>query len=116
MNDRVEIKPSAIEGKGVFATSDIQKGEVITESHVVLLLHDEQLPEQLATLEFPWDDEHYALCISNAGSFFNHAKDANAQVHPNKAEQTQAFIAARDISEGEEITIYYNDEFEAFIQ
>jgi len=59
MGNSVEVKNSPIHGKGVFAKGNIKKGDVIAKSHVVLLHHNEQLPELLATLEFPWNEEYY---------------------------------------------------------
>lgn len=117
MNEKLEIRKSPIHGLGVFAKNSIKKGEVIAKSHVVLLHHNEQLPELLATLEFPWSDEYYALCLSDMGSFFNHTKEASAAVvEQNKEEQTQTFAATRDIEKGEEVMIYYNDDFDEFVQ
>ena len=69
MSNCVEIKQSPIHGKVVFATRDIDAGEIIAVSHVTLLHHNEQLPELIATLEFQWDDEYYAICLSDVGSF-----------------------------------------------
>ncbi len=38
------------------------------------LIHvNENLPEVLATLQFPWTEEYDAICISDSGSFFNHS-------------------------------------------
>ncbi len=117
MESSVEVKDSPIHGKGVFAKQKIKEGDVIAKSHVVLLHHNEQLPELLATLEFPWNEEYYALCLSDVGSFFNHSKNANAAVvEQNKIEQTQTFSATRDIEKGEEVMIYYNDDFEEFVK
>ena len=115
MESKVEIRKSPIHGLGVFAKTNIKKGDVIAKSHVVLLHHNEQLPELLATLEFPWNEEYYALCLSDVGSFFNHDKEASAAIDQNKEEQTQTFFATRDIEKGEEVMIYYNDDFEAFV-
>ncbi len=116
MNEKVEIRESPIHGKGVFATCNIEAGEILTVSHVTLLHHDEQLPEAIATLEFPWNDEYYALCLSGVGSFFNHDKNFNARVlHQDKEHQTQTFVSTRKIEEGEEVFIYYNDGFEEFV-
>lgn len=116
MSNCVEIKQSPIHGKGVFATRDIEEGEIIAVSHVTLLHHNEQLPELIATLEFPWDDEYYALCLSDVGSFFNHGKNFNASVlSRNKESLTQTFVSTRKIGKGEEVFIYYNDDFEEFI-
>ncbi|NQY09651.1 MAG: SET domain-containing protein-lysine N-methyltransferase [Flavobacteriales bacterium] len=117
MNDSLVIDESPIHGKGVFANKNIKQGEVIAECHVLLLHHYEELPEELATLQFPWDDQYYALCISDMGSFFNHTAEANAGVHSqNPATKTQVFAATTDIKKGEEVTIYYNDEFEKFVK
>jgi len=66
----VEIKHSPLHGKGVFATQNIAKGEIIVESHMATIHVNENLPEVLATLQFPWTDEYDAICLSDAGSFF----------------------------------------------
>ena len=117
MNDCVEIKESPIHGKGVFAIRDIKAGEMIAVSHVTLLHHNEQMPELIATLEFPWSDEYYALCLSDVGSFFNHDKNFSAKVfHQDKEKLMQTFSATRDIKKGEEVMIYYNEDFEKFVK
>ena len=117
MNQKVEIKESPIHGKGVFALHDIKEGEILAVSHVTLLHHNEQLPEAIATLEFPWDEEFYALCLSDVGSIFNHDKNFNAKVvHQDKEALTQTFASTRLIKKGEEVFIYYNDDFEDFVK
>ena len=113
----IEIKHSHLHGKGVFATQNIAKGEVLVESHMVLIHVNENLPELLATLQFPWTDEYDAICLSDAGSFFNHASQPSAEViHRDFTNLIQTFAAKTDIAEGEEITIYYNDAFDKFIR
>lgn len=117
MNRSVEIKVSPIHGKGVFATRDIEEGEIVAVSHVTLLHHNEELPELIATLEFPWNEEYYALCLSDVGSFFNHDKKFNTKVlHQDKERLTQTFCATRKITAGEELFIFYNDDFEEFVK
>lgn len=116
MSTKTIIRQSPIHGKGVYAIRDIDKDEVIAISHVTLLHHNEQLPEAIATLEFPWDDEYYALCLSDVGSFFNHSNEPNAKVITQDVQQlTQTFAATRAISAGEEIMIYYNSDFEEYV-
>ena len=113
----VEIKQSPLHGKGVFATQNIEKGTVLVISHMVPVHVNENLPELLATLQFPWTDEYDAICLSDAGSFFNHSKQPNAEIIARDFENlTQTFAAKTTIGKGDEITIYYNDAFEAFIQ
>ena len=116
MNPLVKIKQSPLHGKGVFATQHISKGEVIVESHMVLIHVNENLPEALATLQFPWTDEYDAICLSDVGSFFNHSSQPNAEItRRDFTNQIQTFVAKSSIAKGNEITIYYNDAFDKFI-
>ena len=112
----VEIKQSSLHGKGVFATRNIVKGELLVTSHMTLIHVNENLPEVLATLQFPWTAEYDAICISDAGSFFNHSSQPNANVDERDFDNLiQTFVAKTDIVKGTEITIYYNDAFEDFV-
>ncbi|WP_372752283.1 SET domain-containing protein-lysine N-methyltransferase [Mariniflexile sp.] len=112
----VEVKQSPLHGKGVFASRNIAKGEMLAKCYMVLIHVNENLPECLATLQFPWIEEYDAICISDVGSFFNHSKEPNAEVFDRDYENLiQTFVAKTDILEGNEITIYYNDAFEAFV-
>lgn len=117
MIDLIEVKESRLHGKGVFAKQNIIKGAIIVKSDMVLIHVNENLPENLATLQFPWIDEYDAICLSDAGSFFNHASQPNAEIKERDFQHlTQTFIAKMDIIKGDEITIYYNDAFDHFIK
>jgi SET domain-containing protein len=117
MTDLVEVKQSLLHGKGVFATRNIEKGEVLVKSHMALIHVNENLPEVLATLQFPWTEEYDAICISDAGSFFNHSSQPNAEVKIRDfIHLIQTFVAKTAIVKGTEITIYYNDAFDAFVK
>jgi len=51
------------------------------------------------------------------GSFFNHSSKPNAQIiERDFTNQIQTFAAKTAIAIGDEITIYYNDAFEKYIQ
>lgn len=116
MTHLVEVKESPLHGKGVFATRHITKGELLVTSHMALIHVNENLPEVLATLQFPWTDEYDAICISDAGSFFNHNSKPSAEVKTRDfTKLIQTFVAKTDIEKGTEITIYYNDAFDKFI-
>ena len=116
MNNLVNIKQSHLHGKGVFATQNIAKGKEIVKSHMVPIHVNANLPEALATLQFTWTDEYDAICLSDAGSFFNHNSQPNAQITGRDfTNQIQTFAAKTAIAKGDEITIYYNDAFDKFI-
>jgi len=117
MNLLVEVKESPLHGKGVFAKHDIAKGEIIVKSDMALIHVNENLPENLATLQFPWNDVYDAICLSGAGSFFNHSSEPNAEIYQRDFNKlTQTFVAKVAIVKGSEITIYYNDAFEKFLK
>ena len=112
----LHVKESRLHGKGVFATRDINKGELLVQSHMALIHVDEELPEALATLQFPWNEEYDAICLSDAGSFFNHSSQPTAEVIDRDfTNQIQKFAAVADIKEGDEITIFYNEAFDKWI-
>lgn len=116
MTSVVEVKESPLHGKGVFAMRDIEKGEMIAECHMTLIHVNENLPEVLATLQFPWTDEYDAICLSDVGSFFNHDGEPSAEIISRDfTNLVQTFGAKRAILKGEELTIYYNDAFERYI-
>jgi len=113
----VEVKQSPLHGKGVFAMRNITKGELLAKCDMALIHVNENLPEVLATLQFPWIEEYDAICISDVGSFFNHSSKPTAEVYERDfVSLIQTFVAKTDILEGTEITIYYNDAFEAFVK
>lgn len=112
----VEVKQSPLHGKGVFASRDIVKGELLAKCDMALIHVNENLPEVLATLQFPWEEEYDAICISDVGSFFNHSRHPSAEVKERDfVNLIQTFVAKTDIVKDAEITIYYNDAFEAFV-
>ena len=117
MTNVVEVKQSPLHGKGVFATRNITKGELLARCDMALIHVNENLPEVLATLQFPWIEEYDAICISDVGSFFNHSSDPSAEVFERDFENLiQTFVAKTDIDKGTEITNYYNDAFEEFVR
>lgn len=117
MCNLVEVKQSSVHGKGVFATRNIAKGELLAKCDMALVHVNENLPEVLATLQFPWTEEYDAICMSDVGSFFNHSSNPTAEVATRDfVNLIQTFVAKTAIEKGTEITIYYNDAFDAFVK
>ena len=81
------IKSSEIDGLGLFAIEDISEGTYLGETHYTL-------------------DETTDWVRTPLGGFINHSETSNSEmglVRPN----VRGLTVKRDISNGEEITVYY---------
>lgn len=93
--DNVTIKPSAIDGLGLFATRFIPKNTDLGMTHV----WDERFPDQYIRLPL--------------GGFFNHSNTPNCKIVEDCLTETNEIInhlrlvTIEDIHEGEELTATY---------
>lgn len=110
----IEIKTSTLsEGefnRGVFATKDIAKGELIHEAPVLAYPnaeHEHIEKTLLADYAFEYGKNHSAILLGY-GMLFNHSYEPNATYEINFDNHTFDFFAYKDIKAGEEILINYN--------
>ncbi|MBP2240989.1 SET domain-containing protein [Cytobacillus eiseniae] len=110
----IEIKTSTLSdgefNRGVFATRDIAKGELIHEAPVIAYPNDEhQYIDQtiLADYAFEYGKNHSAILLGY-GMLFNHSYTPNATYDINFDNHTFDFFAYTNIKAGEEILINYN--------
>ncbi|MBM7655397.1 SET domain-containing protein [Neobacillus cucumis] len=106
-----EVKKSKY-GRGIFATRNIEKGELIHEAPVIISPSKEYKNlRKTVFIEyvFWWGEnlEECALALGY-GSLFNHSFQPNALYKLNLANKTIDFYAHTNIVEGEEILINYN--------
>lgn len=106
-----EVKKSKY-GRGIYATRDIKKSELIHESPVIISPKDEYIYlKKTVMIEyvFWWgkDLEECALALGY-GSLFNHSYTPNALYKLNLNNQTIDIYAYSDIKTGDEILINYN--------
>jgi len=109
---RTLIRKSTIHGKGVYAGEDIARGTIIgrytsrkvskrVENEYVLYIHDPDTGEEterwLGTGKF---------------KYVNHSATANLEM----IDDTFEFVALRNIGDGEELTWYYGDEYQADLE
>lgn len=100
----VIIKKSRIERKGVFATRDFKKGEVVLQWKIKKILSKKEAKN------VPDDEKRYLSYIGNGQyivqqppeRYVNHSCEANTHVKDKQD------IAKRDIKKGEEITADYS--------
>ena len=103
-------------GRGVFAERNFMADELVETAPVVLLHIDYQaLPDEIKSYVFNWGKlcglgSAQALALGY-GSLFNHDNPANLRYEADPANLALRFIAVRDISAGDELTINYNSPF-----
>ncbi len=112
----IEIKTSPVSAgefkRGVFATRDIKKGELIHEAPVIPYPNEEHEHVEktiLADYVYEYGANHTALLLGY-GSLFNHSYQPNATYEISFEKHTFDFYAYKDIAAGEEIFINYNGE------
>jgi SET domain-containing protein len=111
---RTQLKPSAIEGLGLFALEPIPAGAPVwveTEASVRSYTEAEVAgapPGFVAFLRrYTYEDVRdgrLVLCLDDA-RFMNHSDDPNTR----NSEDLTATVAARDIAAGEELTCDYRE-------
>ena len=77
LSDKIEIRTTN-NRRGVFCTADIAKGELIEESHLILLENNkwEECDKKLAEHAFPWPElraDWKAFCYEHGGILPIHA-------------------------------------------
>ncbi|MCK1994203.1 SET domain-containing protein [Peribacillus muralis] len=112
----IEVKTSTLSdgefNRGVFATEDIKKGELLHEAPVIAYPNEEHVfieKTLLADYAFEYGINHTAMLLGY-GMLFNHSYTPNATYDINFKNHTFDFFAYTDIKAGEEILINYNGE------
>lgn len=110
----IEVRTSEISGgefnRGVFATQDIAKGELLHVAPVIAFPNEEHEHIEktlLADYVFEYGANHTAILLGY-GSLFNHSYTPNATYEITFETHTVQFYAYKDIQAGEEIFINYN--------
>ncbi len=117
MEDALKVVAIPRKGRGIVAGRPFAEGEVIERAPVLVIPAADWQQVQDTVVSrycFSWGKElkDAALALGRC-SLFNHSYRANAYAQPYVKERVMAFLAFRDIAEGEEITINYNGEPDA---
>lgn len=116
ISNKVEVRDSPIHGKGMFAKTDIKKGEVVFIKGGYILSKDEIYSNGIINSYLPLDDNYFLAAKSKEDElqiklYNNHSCDPNCGL---RGEIT--FIAIKDIKQGEELTCDYafidNEDYE----
>ncbi|ELK45412.1 SET domain-containing protein [Halobacillus sp. ACCC02827] len=110
----IEVRTSRFEdeelNRGMFATRDIAKDELIHEAPVIPYPNSEHVhieKTRLADYAFEYGENHTAFLLGY-GMMFNHSYEPNANYKINFEQHTFDFYAYKDIKQGEEVFINYN--------
>jgi len=110
----IEVKTSTLSdgefNRGVFATRDIKKGEMLHEAPVIPYPNEQHVHIEktlLADYAFEYGANHTAMLLGY-GMLFNHSYEPNAIYDIHFESHSFKFYAYRDIQAGEEILINYN--------
>jgi SET domain-containing protein len=108
----VYVADAGVKGRGVFASRDIKKGELIERAPVVLVpLEQNKLIDQtrLYNYYYAWAPEDEGIAIAlGYGSIYNHSYTPNAYFDRRFDKGVVDFYAVKDIAVGEEIMTNYN--------
>lgn len=128
----LEVRTSPIEGRGVFCTENIKKGDIIEEAHLFLLKNNkwEECDAALKRYALPWVelredwkefcDKHEGILSQHAtrpvvvlgfGMIYNHADENNVDYFIDKHRLICSYKANRDIDAQSELTIDYGADY-----
>ena len=106
LSPKTEVRESKIHGRGLFATADVAKGEVVAVKggHIVTRKQLREITPKLGPVEIQIGDDLFIAPVTDEERelsmlYSNHSCDANLGM---RGEIT--FVAMRDIRAGEELT------------
>jgi uncharacterized protein len=108
-----EVRASAREGRGLFATERIRADTLLMEAPLLLIPASERTDLQATIVDdyvYEWDEDGTAALVLGVSSMCNHDDDPNAFLWLVPDRLTAQLFALRDIAEGEEITVSYRAE------
>ncbi len=110
------IGNSALKGRGVYTSAEIQAGDLI-EICPVIVCNEEDLPlihkTRLHDYYFLWGEEEEKCAIAlGYGSLYNHSYNPNARYEVDFDEEVIRFYALSTIKAGGEITVNYNGDWQ----
>ncbi len=105
----IELGDSPVHGRGMFASRDIRRGEVIEIVPVVLFKRDDVKPGTIIRdYDIDYADGVHTAMMLGYGAVYNHRNDNSAD-WTFKDDKTMIITANRDIKKGAEIFVSYGD-------
>ncbi len=109
MSNKITIRGTKKYGRGLYAASNINKGEIIEVSPVVPMTKFKQNQITATFLNlyvFGWGFDGAALALG-VGSLFNHSSRANVRYLCDIQRKEMTFLALKPIKKGQQLFINY---------
>jgi SET domain-containing protein len=109
------IAPTGGKGRGVFTTTDIEKGTIVEVAPVIVMTREERkLLDQtlLHDYIFEWGQDPKGCCMAlGYVPVYNHSYRSNCEYEMDYEEELISVKAVRFIKAGEELSINYNGDW-----
>ena len=113
LEDKVEVRTSAVEGRGLFATETIAADTLVMEAPLLLIPAQERAALQATLVDdyvYEWDEHGTAALVLGVSSMCNHADEPNAFLWLVPDGLVAQLFTLREVAAGEEITVSYRAE------
>ena len=113
LEDKVQVRTSAVAGRGLFATEPIAADTLVMEAPLLLIPAEQRAALQATLVDdyvYEWDETGTAALVLGVSSMCNHDDDPNAFLWLVPDGLIAQLFALRDIPAGEEITVSYRAE------
>ncbi len=113
LEEKVQVRTSARDGRGLFATERIAADTLVMEAPLLLIPGEQRAALQATLVDdyvYEWDEHGTAALVLGVSSMCNHDDDPNAFLWLVPDGLVAQLFALRDIDEGEEITVSYRAE------
>ena len=110
----IEVKGSPVHGYGVFATRDLQKGEVLEECYYLALttqFHrvDDALKDYVFLNNDLGTSGKSSAVVLGSGMIYNHRSNPNVLYKKDKARKVFIYYMDADAGSGEELFVSYGE-------
>ena len=114
---KIHIKSSSVHGRGIFASEDIQKGELIETAPIAIMQKNYKQPHEWSSPDLmflrynsgwgTWLEENLTCMTFGYASLYNHSDLPNVEYKKDFENEAINFYAKENIKAGEECFIFY---------
>lgn len=118
---KIYIKESRIQGRGVFASSDIQSGELLETVPIAVTKKNDKQPHEWSPQDLmffkynggwgTWATNELTCVAFGYASLYNHNDQPNVRYEKNIEQSAINFYAIKDIKQDEECCILYYENY-----